>query len=74
MEKIINKIKAFFQIDIVSRLSKTFIQAFLGVIFAANYSNINIDTLKVIIIAGASAGISAIWNTLILIYNKKVGK
>ena len=74
MEKIINKIKEFFQIDIVSRLLKTFMQAFLGVILTANYTDISIDTLKVIIIAGASAGISAIWNTLILIYNKKVGK
>ena len=57
--------------DIVERLLKTFIQAFFGVIITASFTDItNLTTLKVLIIAGISAGLSAVWNSIKTIKNK----
>ena len=75
MKKIFTKIKAFLKLDIVVRLVKTFCQAFGGVLITVSFTDLtNLDTLKVLIIAGASAGISACWNIIKVLVDKKLNK
>jgi len=71
----INKIKAIAKNDIVIRTTKTFVQAFLGVILAINVADINgMDSIKTILISAFSAGICAIWNYLKTLIDEKLTK
>jgi hypothetical protein len=51
--------------DILVRAIKTFVQAFLASLAVANVTDM--DTLKAAVVAGVAAGISAVWNTLVLL-------
>ena len=75
MKKIIDFIKKLSKNDIVVRTTKTFIQAFLGVILAVNVANIDgIDSIKTILISALSAGVCAIWNYLKTLIDEKLTK
>ena len=52
--------------DIAVRALKTFVQAFLSVVALGVAGAINGATVKALLIAGVSAGISAVWNTIVL--------
>lgn len=48
--------------DILVRAVKTFVQAFLATV-AVGVANItSVETAQAVVIAGVSAGISAVWN------------
>jgi hypothetical protein len=51
--------------DILVRASKTFVQAFLATLAVSQVTDI--ETLKAALLAGVAAGISAVWNTLVLL-------
>lgn len=55
--------------DIAVRAVKTFVQAFLSVVALGVGDVVNVSTLKALLVAGLSAGISAVWNVVVL--NKK---
>ncbi len=50
--------------DILVRAGKTFIQAFIATLAVATITDN--DSMKAALIAGIAAGVSAVWNTLIL--------
>ena len=50
--------------DILVRAAKTFVQAFIATLAVAQITDN--DSLKAALIAGIAAGVSAVWNTLIL--------
>lgn len=50
--------------DIVVRAAKTFVQAFIASIAVANITDSS--NLKAVLVAAVAAGVSAVWNTLIL--------
>lgn len=50
--------------DIVVRAAKTFVQAFIASIAVANITDTS--NLKAVLVAAVAAGVSAVWNTLIL--------
>ena len=52
--------------DIAIRALKTFVQAFLSVVALGAGDVVNVSTLKALLVAGLSAGISAVWNTVVL--------
>lgn len=52
--------------DIAIRALKTFVQAFLASVAIGVTTVQDVSTLKALLIAGLSAGISAVWNTIIL--------
>lgn len=63
--------------DIIERALKTFIQAFLGSITINSFMLVqDFDGFKAVLcstlVAGASAGVSAVWNMLINNYNEEV--
>lgn len=69
------KIKAFIENDIVRRVAKTFVQAFLGVIVVVEIQDItSIDVVRTILIAGVSAGMSAVWNLAVLLIQQYIDK
>jgi len=51
--------------DILVRAIKTFVQAFLASLTVAQVTDT--ETLKAALVAGVAAGISAVWNTLVLL-------
>ena len=75
MKKIIEFIRKLSKNDIVVRTTKTFAQAFLGVLLAINVADINgLDSIKTVIISAFSAGICAIWNYLKTLIDEKLTK
>lgn len=61
--------------DILVRAGKTFVQAFFSSIVVENFLVVkDAETLKVVLastlIAGAAAGVSAVWNMLVNLINK----
>lgn len=61
--------------DVLIRACKTFAQAFLSSIVVENFLVVkDTETLKVVLastlIAGAAAGVSAVWNMLVNLINK----
>lgn len=75
IKKILKKIKKFLNNDVVERCYKTFFQAFIGVILTASATDlIKISTLKTLIVAGVIAGLSATWNILKMMIDKKINK
>ena len=61
--------------DVLIRAGKTFVQAFLSSIVVENFLVVkDAETLKVVLastlIAGAAAGVSAVWNMLVNLINK----
>jgi hypothetical protein len=56
--------------DIAIRALKTFVQAFLATLALGVSGVVNGTTLKALLIASASAGVSAVWNTVIAVKNK----
>lgn len=50
--------------DILVRAAKTFVQAFIATLAVANMTDN--DSIKAALVAGVAAGVSAVWNTLIL--------
>ncbi len=50
--------------DILVRAAKTFVQAFIATLAVANMTDN--DSIKAAVIAAVAAGVSAVWNTLIL--------
>lgn len=61
--------------DILVRAGKTFVQAFFSSVVVENFLVVNdAETLKVVLastlIAGAAAGVSAVWNMLVNLINK----
>ena len=73
MKKIIKKIKAFLQNDIVERCYKTFIEAFIGTLITVNVADItNIDYVKTLVLSAIIAGISAVWNIIKSLIDKKL--
>lgn len=75
IRKILKAIKKFLQNDIVERCYKTFFQAFIGVIITASATDLmKYDTVKTLIIAGIIAGLSATWNILKTMIDKKINK
>lgn len=63
--------------DVLERALKTFIQAFLGSITINSFMLVqDFDGFKAVLcstlVAGVSAGVSAVWNMLINNYNEEV--
>ena len=61
--------------DILVRAGKTFVQAFFSSVVVENFLVVkDAETLKVVLastlIAGAAAGVSAVWNMLVNLINK----
>lgn len=50
--------------DILVRAAKTFVQAFIATLAVANMTDN--DSVKAAVVAAVAAGVSAVWNTLIL--------
>jgi hypothetical protein len=70
-----SKVKAFLKNDVVRRTIKTFVQAFVGVIITVNIADIkDMDSVRTILISGASAGVCAIWNLVKTWIDKKLNK
>lgn len=72
MKKNLNKEKLK---DVLVRAGKTFAQAFFSSIVVENFLVVkDAETLKVVLastlIAGAAAGISAVWNMIVNLINK----
>lgn len=66
-------IKKFIKNDIVIRASKTFAQAALGVLIAANITEgFSLTGFKVALVAALAAGASALWNYLLHLAHSKV--
>lgn len=64
--------------NIAVRAAKTFVQAFLSAISVDALLGVtDLDTLKSVgismLIAGAAAGFSAVWNAAVEIINSKIG-
>ena len=61
--------------DVLIRAGKTFVQAFFSSIVVENFLVVkDAETLKVVLastlIAGAAAGVSAVWNMIVNLINK----
>lgn len=70
-----NKIKEFFKNDVVERCYKTFIESFVGTLVTINVANIsNIDYIKTLILSSIIAGVSAVWNIIKNIIDKKLAR
>jgi len=50
--------------DVVRRMAKTFVQAFIAVIVVGYASVKDIEGVKALVIAALAAGVSAVWNSL----------
>jgi len=75
IRKILKAIKKFLQNDIVERCYFTFFQAFLGVIVCASATDfMKTDTLKTLIVSAFIAAVSATWNTIRTLIDKKINK
>ena len=73
MKKLIEKVKTFLKNDIVERCYKTFIEAFIGTLITVNVADItNIDYVKTLVLSAIIAGISAVWNIIKSLIDKKL--
>jgi hypothetical protein len=52
--------------DLVVRAAKTFVQTFVAVVAVGYTSVTDIATAKALLVAAVAAGISAVWNTILL--------
>ena len=64
LKKIKEFIKKLVTNDIVRRMAKTFVQAFVAVIIVGYASVKDFEGIKALVVAALAAGISAVWNTL----------
>lgn len=53
--------------DILVRAGKTFVQAFIATLTVANLTDN--DSIKAALVAALAAGVSAVWNSVILANN-----
>ena len=64
LNKITSFVKKIVSNDIVVRMAKTFVQAFIAVLVVGYASVKDFEGVKALVVAALAAGISAVWNAL----------